>query len=168
MTIRPHAAQSDGLPERGHEDHTHSSATDYMTGRATRPAPALDQQPADHTQRRITRWWTGRPYTQYGDGLNHVDGDLLRHQTSARDDHQPSDHTQVRATDYPSVDRKTTHTVRQRITLCRRRLVAPPEQRPHPTTNQKTTHSSERRITRWWTGRPHTHYGDGIHNVKGD
>ena len=87
------------------------------TGRPTRLAPAPDHQREDHAQlhsseRRITRWWTGRPHT---------------------------------------------HTDRRRITSCRRRLVAPPDQRPHPTTNEKTTHSSERRITRWWTGRPHTH-----------
>ena len=59
-TRRPHTGQSDGLPERGQEDHTHSSATDYImstaTNRATRPAPTSNQQPEDHTQLRATNY----------------------------------------------------------------------------------------------------------------
>ena len=64
-TIRPHTAHSDGLPERGQEDHTDSSATDYImstimsttaTGRATRPAPAPDHQPENHTQLRARNY----------------------------------------------------------------------------------------------------------------
>ena len=42
-TRRPHTGQSDGLSERGQEDHTYSLATDHImstaTSRATTPAP---------------------------------------------------------------------------------------------------------------------------------
>jgi len=147
------------------------------TGRATTPALAHDYQREDHTQVRATDYRSlsrKTTHTQFGDGLHHVDGDWSPHQTSART-RPPTRRPRTAQSDgLPDGGQEDhTHTDRRRITSCRRRLVAPPDQRPHPTTNHQTTHSLERRITRAWTCTstrpptrgPHTQFGDGPHDV---